>query len=413
MIFSLFMVSSSLLPAILAKALPWTPAVQTSTADNRAPVQGGWSPSPTAAPNNALKVLDLLKRQTTANNTCGYYNGIQSEPYTCSGAGYCAHNSYSAVGCCTGDINSCDIFTACIDYSSSSALCALADGLTGCCNDSDFPYCATFLWNNPQRSMYRCVTSPAFYLMSDYPITGTASTTVVSSVTLSRSVASVASSIQSGDDAQDISSASRSSVTSASARGSVTSAGSRSSASSSSLATPFATTTAHKKSGVPLGAIIGGAVGGVAVIALLIFAIVFFVRKKKSNRSQPQPPPQVSTTHPNNLYQGVPPNSPPPFYDNRTSIAKPAYPMQHTTELANTVYIPPAIPEYYQPPKDDVPISPNSNTHRFSNSQIYSDPGHQYSELDATALDPLNGNRVELGSEPRRPSHGTEISPTR
>ncbi|KAF7946438.1 hypothetical protein EAE96_009436 [Botrytis aclada] len=404
MIYSLFLVGSSLLPAILAKALPWTPAVQTSTADNRAPVQGGWSPSPTAAPNNALKVLDLLKRQTTANNTCGYYNGIQTEPYTCSGAGYCAHNSYSAVGCCTGDINSCDIFTACIDYSSSSALCALADGLTGCCNNSDFPYCATFLWNNPQRSMYRCVTSPAFYLMSDYPVTGTASTTVASSVTLSQSVASVASSIQSGDDAQDVSSASRSSVTSA---------GSRSSASSSSLATPFATTTTQKKSGVPLGAIIGGAVGGVAVIALLIFAIFFFVRRKKSNLSPPQPPPQVSTTLPNNPYQAVPPNSPPPFYDNRTSIAKPAYPVEHTSELANTVYIPPAIPEYYQPPKDDVPISPNSNTHRFSDSHIYSDTGHQYSELDATAVNPLGVNRVELGSEPGRPSHGTEVGPTR
>ncbi|CCD49866.1 hypothetical protein ACHAO1_001959 [Botrytis cinerea] len=404
MIFSLFLVGSGLLPAILAKALPWTPAIQTPAADGRAPVQGGWSPSPTAAPNKALKVLDLLKRQTSANNTCGYYNGIQSEPYTCSGAGYyCAHNTYSAIGCCTGDVSLCDIFTACIDYSSSSALCGLADGLTGCCNNSDFPYCATFLWNNPQRSMFRCVTSPAFYLMSDYPITGTASTTVASSVTISRSVASVASSIQSGDDAQDVSSASRISVTSASARSSVTSAGSRSSASSSSSATPFASTATQKKSGVPLGAIIGGAVGGVVVIALLIFAIAFFVRRKKSNPPPPQPPPQVSTILPNNPYQGPPPNSPPPFYENRASIAKPPY---NTSELANTVYIPPAIPEYYQPPANDVPVSPNTtSTHRFSNSQIYSDPGHQYSELDATALNSLGGNKVELGSEPARPSH--------
>lgn len=77
MFFSLFLVCSSLLPRGLAKALPWTPAVKTATASDRAPVQGGWSPKPTAPPNKALEVLELLKRQTNAINTCGYFNGVE------------------------------------------------------------------------------------------------------------------------------------------------------------------------------------------------------------------------------------------------------------------------------------------------------------------------------------------------
>ncbi|KAB8303728.1 hypothetical protein EYC80_005111 [Monilinia laxa] len=383
-----------------AKALPWTPAIETSTASDRAPVQGGWSPKPTAAPNEPLQALEILKRQKSGTNTCGYFNGVESEPYTCAGAGYCAHNSYSAIGCCTGDLDSCDIFTACVDYSLYSAVCFQAGSLTGCCNDASYPYCATYLWNNPQRSMIRCVDSPAFYLMSDHPVTDAGSMTVPPIVTIPQSFASVASSIQDGNDAQDVTSASGNVMTSA---------GARSSASSSSSAT----TETHKKSSVPLGAIIGGVIGGVAVIVLLVFAIILLIRRKKSKPSPPQHLPHVSAILPNNPYQGPSPNSPPPFYENRASIGKPV--SKNPKELSNTVYIPPAISEYYQPPKDNPPVSPNTDTQRYSDHQIYRDPDYQYSELDATALNSLGGNGVELDgvAGSYRPSHGTEIEPSR
>lgn len=321
----------------------------------------------------------------------------EAEPYTCAGVGYCAHNSYSAIGCCTGDIDSCDIFTACVDYSLYSAVCFLAGSLTGCCNDASYPYCATYLWKNPQRSMIRCVDSPAFYLMSDHPVTNTGSMTVTPIVTISQSFASVASTIQDGNDAQDVTSALGNVISSAGARNSATSS-------------PSATTATHKKSGVPLGAIIGGVIAGVAVIALLIFAIVFFIRRKKSKQSPPQHPPKASAILPNNPYQGPSPNSPSPFNENRTSIAKLV--SKNTKELANTVYMPPAISEYYQPPKDNPPVSPVTDTQRYSDHQIYRDPDYQYSELDATALNSLSGNGVELDGVAGKPSHGIEIGPS-
>ncbi|RAL61614.1 hypothetical protein DID88_009652 [Monilinia fructigena] len=298
--------------------IPWTPAIETSTARDRAPVQGGWSPKPTAAPNKALQALELLKRQTNGINTCGYFNGVEY--------------------------------------------------------------------------------SPAFYLMSDHPVTDAGSMTVTPIVTISQSSASVASSIQDGNDAQDVTSASGNVITSA---------GARSSASPSSSAT----TATHKKSSVPLGAIIGGVIGGVAVIVLLMFAIIFFLRRKKSKPSPPQHPPQASAILPNNPYQGPSPNHPQPFYENRASIAKPG--LKNPKELANTVYIPPAISEYYQPPKDNPPVSPNADTQRYSDHQIYRNPDYQYSELDATALNSLSENGVELDGVAGRPSHGTEIGPSR
>ncbi|KAA8573620.1 hypothetical protein EYC84_005203 [Monilinia fructicola] len=301
-----------------AKALPWTPAIETSTATDRAPVQGGWSPKPTAAPNKALQVLELLKRQTNGVNTCGYFNGVEY--------------------------------------------------------------------------------SPAFYLMSDHPVTNTGSMTVTPIVTISQSFASVASTIQDGNDAQDVTSALGNVISSAGARNSATSS-------------PSATTATHKKSGVPLGAIIGGVIAGVAVIALLIFAIVFFIRRKKSKQSPPQHPPKASAILPNNPYQGPSPNSPSPFNENRTSIAKLV--SKNTKELANTVYMPPAISEYYQPPKDNPPVSPVTDTQRYSDHQIYRDPDYQYSELDATALNSLSGNGVELDGVAGKPSHGIEIGPSK
>ncbi|QSZ34513.1 hypothetical protein DSL72_006107 [Monilinia vaccinii-corymbosi] len=343
MIFSLLLACSSLL---------WTPAAETSTASDRAPVQGGWSPKPTAAPGQALRVLELLKRQTKGINTCGYFSGVESEPYTCAGAGYCAQNSYSAVGCCTGARNSCDIFTACVDYSLYSAVCFLAGSLTGCCNDASYQYCATYLWKSPQRSMVRCVDTPAFYLMSDHPVTDADSMTATPVVTVSRGMASAASSIQNGNAAQNVASASGNVIASAGARSSASS-------SSSSSANPFATTATQKKSSTPLGAIIGGVIGGVH-------------------------PPQVSAILPNNPYQGLSPSSPLP---NRASIAKPAYPAEGSTELANSVY---------QPLKDDAPVSPNTDTHTPSNHQAYGDPGYQYTELDATALNSSSAKGVEL-----------------
>lgn len=50
-------------------------------------------------------------------------------------------------------------------------------------------------------------------------------------------------------------------------------------------ATSSSTNTEDKKSSVPLGAIIGGAVGGVAVIGMIMLGIFFMLRRRKSKNA--------------------------------------------------------------------------------------------------------------------------------
>lgn len=161
---------ASLVSLSSAKVLRWTPAAETVTAGDRAPVRGG------SAPNKAFEALELLNRQANGIDTCGYFyfnskkhvsipqlNRIMNHrilmkysrtlhlPW--SRLLYCAHNTKdSVIGCCTGDLNSCSIFTACVEYSSHSAVCSQAGFLTGCCKNASNSYCATYLWNNPERS---------------------------------------------------------------------------------------------------------------------------------------------------------------------------------------------------------------------------------------------------------------------
>lgn len=86
------------------------------------------SPMPTAEPlYSGLRVRDLSRRQRLPADTCGYIEGDESAPFTCSISSACAFNTYSSYfGCCMtsagGDYVTSDCpqiataFTSCVDY---------------------------------------------------------------------------------------------------------------------------------------------------------------------------------------------------------------------------------------------------------------------------------------------------------
>lgn len=140
-------------------------------------VQVGWTPKPTPAPGAALSegdlVLELLKRQETSNwtnsETCGWTAGLSSAPYTCGENATCATNDNHLVACNEATYSA--FFSVCVDYTAvASGLCPNDATGTGCCTDSKFGACATYLWTGyPVRSMYRCATLSTIFSMLDEP----------------------------------------------------------------------------------------------------------------------------------------------------------------------------------------------------------------------------------------------------
>ncbi|APA12594.1 hypothetical protein sscle_09g073640 [Sclerotinia sclerotiorum 1980 UF-70] len=74
--------------------------------------------------------------------------------------------------------------------------------------------------------MNRCMKSPTFYPMSDQPVTDIEYISVTAVITISRELASVASSIQNRDAAEDLNSAFGNNLSTTGARGSAPSSSS-------------------------------------------------------------------------------------------------------------------------------------------------------------------------------------------
>ncbi|KAI1101945.1 hypothetical protein F4804DRAFT_354098 [Jackrogersella minutella] len=142
-------------------------------------VQVGWTPKPTPAAG-AVKpasqaVLELLQRgATTANTwvnseTCGWYSDDSSSAFTCGNNGTCATNDNHIVGCVSGTLS--PFYSLCLNLDAYyGGSCVNVDMSTGCCMDTKYPECATYLWTDPpRRSMYRCWSSSVIVNMLDEP----------------------------------------------------------------------------------------------------------------------------------------------------------------------------------------------------------------------------------------------------
>ncbi|GAB1315237.1 Proline-rich receptor-like protein kinase PERK1 [Madurella fahalii] len=262
--FSLFVALSALAapasaftPLQKLSSKPWTPAAETGTADH--PNRLGWSHKPTDAPQPRYGEMELLKRDyTMGTDTCGFFSGYSSIPVTCvKQSAYCTHDGAGNMDCCTGDYSSCTetMFSACLDFSASQrGACAGRGPRTICCW-SESPSCFTLLFSTtatPDKvfSIFQCQTigGPATILATPPNY----SETLPTMPSLSN--------------------------------------------------TPTSTSTNPTEdagSFTPVGAIVGGVVGGVAVLGLFAFLIVLYVIR---NRRRNQP---VQYTHVTQNPQGV------------------------------------------------------------------------------------------------------------
>ncbi|GKT49958.1 uncharacterized protein ColSpa_10139 [Colletotrichum spaethianum] len=265
-----------------------------------------FNPEPTEAPSYA----ELRRRQATGttvlvapDNTCGYISGRAGAAYTCGNSATCifftaSQNNPGRVACC--DTEDCGARRTCYDAEqvSTSSLCdggCLVDRFTLKCTNTVRPYCNTIsfadnifdYWCNTVDNSTPQAASTTYAGQSARNFSPLALTGGTTSTTSIRSVGSTSTTTTTTDPVTP---------------------------------DPDPPSPVPEKSSTPIGAIVGGVVGGLALIALVALGIWFLIRKKKQTpkgqnpaMSQPQmnyaqppqqgsPPPNVATTNTYSYY---------------------------------------------------------------------------------------------------------------
>lgn len=324
-----YSICAFLAPAVAsAMAMPWAGPEPTMYV----PDIDGWSPAPTPAPEAPF--LEILKRQDVpGDNTCGYLSASSLRSLTCVNANYvCATNSFYGVhGCCDPrSMAACSIPTACIPSTRLAASCT-----GGCSSNSFIAKCTNALIPACYEWHY---VYPGNTVMTEY---GCGSVEYTSSVSRFYS----GQIVPGGTSADD---PTISYVTVTPTSNAESSSSSLSSSESSETSTPTPTLISDTNDGgsgkkTNVGAIAGGVVGGVVVLAALGAGLIFLClrsRKKKQLATgtvapphglgaEPQmgqigqmgqmgPAPGVTEFKPQPLPQGFPPSPGPQFADPAT-----------------------------------------------------------------------------------------------
>jgi len=251
------------------------------------------SPRPTAAP----AVHDLFRRQqdvTSAtvfiapSNTCGYISGRPGAAITCVGTTYnCVIMPSSGVipgvaGCCNSA--GCGFVNTCYDriQAADTDICNNAcqqDTMTLRCTQSSRPFCNTLQFPGDVLDYY-CGSlsySTAQEIETTYDgqeggefittvlVLGDTGTSTLADTTSSSSEPSAPLSFGPGDETSTRTPSPNESA--------------------SSSPTPTPPPPPAEKSSTPVGAIVGGVVGGVAVIGLVILGVIFLLRRRNNNNN--------------------------------------------------------------------------------------------------------------------------------
>ncbi|KAH6613573.1 hypothetical protein B0J18DRAFT_469916 [Chaetomium sp. MPI-SDFR-AT-0129] len=279
--------AAACLPAVSAVQLGPIGPAQTSPAELQ-DIPFDINP-PTITPAPVAPRAILQKRDTA---TCGYVDGDGANGYVCANsAARCLYNDQaSAVGCCL--TTSCNIYTACLDYASSSATKTFNADRTRFCSNSALPYCAYYKYDENESSLAGYTIPTCDSTRGSYIIFLT-STSASATATGSSSESSSSSTSESS---------SASSTESPSATGTEAD-GLPAETSSTATATP------EPSSGAPIGAIVGGVIGGIAALALIGLGVFFLMRRNsKNNRHNSPPTTAVGTVPPS--FPGGPPGGP-------------------------------------------------------------------------------------------------------
>ncbi|KAK1765255.1 hypothetical protein QBC33DRAFT_544999 [Phialemonium atrogriseum] len=206
------------------------------------------SPAPTLA---AVAIPELFGRDNS--ETCAYLWGSTEYGISCDAGYTCSTNPTGSVfHCCTTGSGSCFMPSACLDYTAyQSGLCSGMGASTACCSDSNTPYCTgVILVDKPSVSLVGCFSTKTYLPLYANP---TEPTTTSPTIT-------------------------RTSITSPES----TTPSPTPTPTTTSTPTPTPTPTQPtSKNSTPVGAIVGGTIGGVAVIAIIAGLIAWIIIKTR------------------------------------------------------------------------------------------------------------------------------------
>ena len=226
----------------------------------------GLSPAPTPAPqgHGQMELVKRLSGFTLGKDTCGYIASSNSNAFTCVKVDASCTNDKTFMGCCSTTGTDCHtgLKQKCIPYSQSASLCkSLSDFHTLCCSSSEKPECHTYKFSttaspNLVMTLLACQSAKGSGTLLDYPPAFTKTSGSTSKKSTSSSTQSSSSSLSTTSSA--------------------------SSTTTGPAAPTDAPPPAEPAQATPVGAIVGGTVGGVAVIGAAALAIFFLRRREKA-----------------------------------------------------------------------------------------------------------------------------------
>jgi hypothetical protein len=238
-----------------------------------------WPIRPTPPPGAGL--FAFRRRQLEDNTVCGYIAGDEALPATCGSGSHCVVDTeHNVVGCCPNGAPSCTagVFTGCVDANSGPQ--TEVNPYVFSCAGENVCYMNVF---DGGFSQYGCGT--ASDMAATVLNTASGVTAVLTRPTVSVSYTESISILSEPTTLGTITSSSTGTSSSSSA--------SSSSADSTTVLDPAATTDATAAAppapadtGYRTGAIIGGTIGGLAVLIALVALAFFFLRRRSANVRQ-------------------------------------------------------------------------------------------------------------------------------
>ncbi|KAK8029107.1 hypothetical protein PG991_006163 [Apiospora marii] len=246
-----------------------------------------WPPLPTAAP--LLSPMELFRRQAD-NTICGYLGGDSALPATCSAGSHCVLDEANKVMGCCPNAGSCTtgVFTGCVDQNSGPQ--TEVNPYVYTCAGRNVCYKNSFPGGFFQ---YGCGTASNLATSVQTGASGKPTLPLVqTSIALTKSASSLSESTSrlSSSSSKSSSSSSSATTTPASSSGTPTSSGAPADTANTTPAAP----PASQNSGPGYnrtGAIVGGTIGGLALLAALLALLFCCLRRRRNRRRGPGPAP--------------------------------------------------------------------------------------------------------------------------
>ncbi|TGO63367.1 hypothetical protein BCON_0013g00110 [Botryotinia convoluta] len=234
------------------------------------------SPIPTTTPK--VPIIQEKRQATTSGETCGYANGNAMFPRSAAPGYFCGKDAQNSLwGFCSDAITvaDCGLYGFCFDKGACSAGC----GVSGLISTTCQPYCfSEFLVSNYQTYTHiMCANAPGSAVWLAVPtITSPLPATISSS---SRAAVSISTLERTVTVSSSLFATNPKVSTSTPAIISSTITNDPAATSNTGIAP---VSTAYPSSSLPVGAIIGGALGGLSLILLTIIVLVILKRRYTS-----------------------------------------------------------------------------------------------------------------------------------